>query len=122
MKRTFAILAVALLATAFLGVSSDARVAKVMVIKITSTDIIPGQPGITYPDPGGYVRRMTGKVIEVAEPAANVLVAKGNILVEDVFGEDDVLPQKGDVLEVAQIFIVNEDGSETNLGDPFLVQ
>jgi len=122
MKRILTVLAIALLATTVCTVTSDARPEKVMVVHITSTDIIPGEPGTTYPDPGGYVRRMTGKVIEVAEPAANVLVGKGDVLVEDLYGEDDELPQKGDVVEVAQIFVVNEDGSETNLGDPFLVQ
>ncbi len=116
MKLKMSLLAFVVLASAALLVAgvrtTEAKATKVMVVHITSEQIAPGSPFITYPEPGLYTVFASGKVIEVADQAAQVLVAKGDVLVSDLYGDEDTLPQKGDNVDIVMLLEVLSDGTE----------
>ena len=121
MKKALLLLAVAVIAVTAITATTSARVQKVMVIKINSTTYDPGTPFIVFPDPGPYTAVYSGTIIEVAEPAANVLVGNGDLLVSDVYGPDDPLPSKGDKVTVIQGVELDADGNFTPTTDPILM-
>jgi len=116
MKLKLSLLALTLLATGVVATLATQDVAagatKVMVIHVTDEIIVPGDPFTgPFPAPGVYGVNASGKIIEVADNAAQVLAGKGDLLVSEVFGAGAPTPQKGDNVSVAYLLEVFEDGS-----------